>query len=271
MRIEIYDVAHGACASILKDDGRLLMVDCGHNDETDFHPSSYLLREGHHTVQALFISNYDRDHFSDLPNLRSGLHIESLYRNRSINSAQLRALKLQSGPIGVAMESLLQMIDEYSGDIGVDSPIFDTGITTFSNPYPSFDDTNNLSLVTFLNYRNINIVFPGDLECAGWTQLLLNSAFREALSKVQIFVASHHGRESGYCPEVFDYCNPQIVIISDDVIQYDTQEAVDYAVHARGVSWPDGTVRRVLTTRNDGMISIWQGPQDASWFISHSR
>lgn len=268
MRIEVFDVAHGFCAAVQKDDGRLFLMDCGHNDDTQFHPSNYLRQCGFSTIQGLFISNYDRDHFSDLPNLRSAFTIESLYCNRSISSSDLRQLKLQSGPIGVAMEALLEMIDASSGGgIATGSPLHDPSVVPFHNSYPVFEDTNNLSLVTFMHYRDIHIVFPGDLECAGWRQLLQNPSFRNELARTQIFVASHHGRENGYCPEVFEHCHPQIVIISDDAITYDTQEAVDYGIHAAGITFDDGNVRKVLTTRNDGKISIWQEPTDTTWYV----
>ncbi len=39
-------------------------------------------------------------------------------------------------------------------------------VTYFSNPYPTFSDMSNLSLVTFLEYDGCGIVIPGDLERA---------------------------------------------------------------------------------------------------------
>lgn len=42
----------------------------------------------------------------------------------------------------------------------------------FFNRYGEFSDTNNLSLVTFLHYRDVHVVFPGDLERRGWEALL---------------------------------------------------------------------------------------------------
>ena len=125
----------------------------------------------------------------------------------------------------------------------------------FYNVYPDFEDTNNLSLVLFLHYPGLSIVFPGDLEKAGWRTLLRQPVFRQHLAKVNIFVASHHGRESGYANEVFQFCNPAVVIISDESKQFDTQET-NYAQHAIGITWNQGETRRVLTTLNDGMLTI---------------
>jgi hypothetical protein len=122
----------------------------------------------------------------------------------------------------------------------------------FSSPSP---DTNNLSLVSFVQAEGINVAFPGDLEAAGWRALLQDKGFCRYLTQTNFFVASHHGRESGYCPEVFGYCAPEIVIISDESIQFDTQRAVNYGQHARGVRFPSGT-KYTLTTRSHGMIVV---------------
>lgn len=110
------------------------------------------------------------------------------------------------------------------------------------------------------------MIFPGDVETTGWESLLQGDPFREHLSRVTTFVASRHGRESGYLEEVFDLCNPEIMIISDESIQYDTQE-VDYAPHATGVQWDTGETRSVLTTRNDGMIRIVAGLDGSRQYI----
>ena len=153
------------------------------------------------------------------------------------------------------MVSLLGMVDAYTFTV-TSPPVYTTlDVAVFYNDYPAFDDTNNLSLVLFLHYPGLSIVFPGDLEKAGWKTLLQQPVFRQHLAKVNIFVASHHGRESGYANEVFQFCNPEVVIISDESKQFETQET-NYAQHARGITWNQTETRRVLTTRNDGMLTI---------------
>ena len=90
----------------------------------------------------------------------------------------------------------------------------------------------------------------------------------QSLSRVNIFVASHHGRENGYNEEIFKYCSPPI-IISDESIKYDTQD-VDYRKHSKGIPWDDGNTRYILTTRNDGMITITD-PPGYSFFVNISK
>jgi len=256
MEIKIFDVLHGFCAYIIADNGNVILIDCGYNEETNFRPSNYLVNNRCAGIERLIISNYDEDHIDDLPNLRKVLSVDVLHRNRTISADELEKLKLKAGPIQPGMQSLLDMIRIYTSDV-VNPPEFPgVELVTFHNNFPLFDDTNNLSLVTFLYYRDIHIVFPGDLEKKGWLSLLAGKSFQEELKRVNIFIASHHGRESGYCSDVFEYCKPEIVIISDEPIQYDTQ-STSYDQHASGVRFGNQD-RYVLTTRNDGMVTISQ-------------
>ena len=139
------------------------------------------------------------------------------------------------------------------------------GITceTFHNDYREFDDTNNLSCAVFIQFSNFKMLFPGDLERDGWSALLKNRRFREELSGVDILVAAHHGRESGYCKEVFNHCSPRAVIISDKQIEHETQLMTSTYHQHVAANYPDGihvtaskNRRHVLTTRRDGHIIL---------------
>jgi beta-lactamase superfamily II metal-dependent hydrolase len=127
---------------------------------------------------------------------------------------------------------------------------------TFYNGYPSFDDENNLSCVTFLKCNGRGVLFPGDLERAGWLELLKQEDFKQALRDTQVLVASHHGRENGCCEEIFQYCSPFYVVISDKGYMYDTQKTIPfYRGKVRGGPFR-GETRHVLTTRRDGRIGF---------------
>jgi len=130
-------------------------------------------------------------------------------------------------------------------------------------------DTNNLSLVTLIEFGAARILVPGDLETSGWRWLLGRDDFRDALRRTTVFVASHHGRESGLCEDVFTYCRPEIVIVSDKKVERETQE-VDYGRYATGTVLTDGYRRRCLSTRNNGDIAIW-GPQTGPATISITK
>ena len=163
-----------------------------------------------------------------------------------MTSAQIRSLKTR--PISPAMIELLGMIDSFTGSVTAEQLEPDgLRVWFFHNDYPTFTDTNNLSLLTFLDVGGVAFVLGGDLELAGWLTLLENPHVQGLLKRVDVFVASHHGRQSGYCPEVFSYCKPRLVVMSDGPIQHDTQlMASTYAQHASGelFSTPSGQETR---------------------------
>lgn len=258
MRFEILNVEHGFCAYAVGSDGGVLLFDCGHG--TVNRPSTYLPARGISSIRRFFVTNYDEDHISDLLAVRRNLNIEVLTRNPSMTSAQIRSLK--SPPISPAMNELLGMVDSFTGGVSphqLESTCLQVWI--FHNDYPTFTDTNNLSLLTFLDVGGVSFVLGGDLERAGWLSLLQNPQVQGLLKRVNVFIASHHGREGGYCPGVFDYCKPRLIVMSDGPIQHDTQlMANTYAQHASGELFSTRLgqeTRKVVTTRKDGSI-FWQ-------------
>ena len=172
----------------------------------------------------------------------------------------------KDGGMGYGTRELVSMIDTYTGGpLHVDWGALSYRV--FHNDYPGdFIDTNNLSLVTFLHCHDLHMVFPGDMEKAGWKKLLTDIAFVEELKTVNVFVASHHGRESGCCEEIFqiDGVMPQIFIFSDAGIQYETQDTAGwYRARTRGMNY-HGKKRHVFTTRRDGKITIEAHPGEVT-------
>ena len=142
--------------------------------------------------------------------------------------------KRETGGIGQGVKKLIEIMkNKYTGN----SITIDYGLNKqrFCHTSNDFDDFNNLSMVSFYSYSNVGILFPGDIEKAGWEEHLKNNEFRNCLSNTKILLASHHGRESGYCEEIFNYCKPDIVIISDKAIEHETQMHNHYSKYSTGI------------------------------------
>lgn len=269
MRLRVWNVEHGACAMVQHVNGlyggRLAMIDSGCTDE--WRPSSYITETlGRNRLDYLFITNADQDHMSDLQGLwDAGISIGVLHRNFSYTGSQMRGIKQQSGRLTSDAERYVALCDEYVHPATEPFDLHMGGITAslFWNQYPTFTKTNDLSLAIFIKFAGCKFLFPGDLEKAGWRALLQRQDFRQELRYTDILVASHHGRENGFCPDVFNYCRPSAVIISDKPIEHETQEMVpDYrsVVDENGVPVrTTGKRRHVLTTRRDGWIQITVG------------
>lgn len=268
MVLRIWDVEHGACAMLWPRQngqlGRMAMIDSGHNATEGWRPSQYIRRElGRDQLDYLFVTNADQDHLSDLDGLwQEGISISTLTRNRLFPAADLRRIKEQGGGVTGDMERFLKIHETYTGEVTVPFNDYMGGITTksFFNSYPRFTDTNNLSLAVFFEHNSFKILFPGDLEEDGWLALLEQPSFVQELAGTTVLVASHHGRENGYCPEIFRYFTPQAIVMSDKRIVHDTQlMASVYATHVPGDGFfvaNTGARRKVLTTRNDGHITF---------------
>ena len=247
---------------------RLAMIDSGRSDA--WNPADYIKGHlGRTTLDYLFITNADRDHMNGLQGLAdAGIAISTLYRNRTYTAQQIEQIKLKSGPLGSDAKQYVRLCDTYNQAVPAPFNQNMNGITevTFRNPYPTFTDTNNLSLVVFIKYANFKILFPGDLEKPGWLALLRDATFRAELVGTDVLVASHHGRESGFCQDLFKYFTPACVVISDKPIVHETQKTVpDYrnVVRTAGVNVQTSAgrpnfsnPRHVLTTRSDGWIQF---------------
>ena len=252
----LFDVGHGFCAYATTPNGANILFDCGYDDDLQFYPSRYFAGRNITVIDRLVLSHFDQDHVCDLPSLRKGVTFGSISRNPAVPVDFIRREKRQGGVLTTAMASAIDMHENWTASVA-EPDWGGVRITNFSNPYPTFVDTNNLSLVTFLEYDGCGIVIPGDLECAGWEKLLEITSFCECLRRTNIFIASHHGRNAGYCEYVFTYCKPDIVILSDKNIAHASQEH-DYTKRANGVPWNGHATQKryVLTTRSDGHIRI---------------
>lgn len=261
MKVTIFNVKHGACALVECDDRSMVMIDCGSHSDLDWNPGDYLREREVDRLDALIITNYDEDHVRGLPNLLSTVKVDTLYRNTSVSPDDLTKLKSETGA-GAGITRLIEMAKRYSQNpqTGAGNALPNLKIKTFRNSYPAFEDENNLSLVTYIEAHGVGFLFPGDLEAAGWKALLeSNKSLREAVKKVHILVASHHGRQSGVYEPLFDTygCKPIHIVISDRDYVYESQRTVPYYASKCSGAYVGTEGRRyVLTTRNDGSISF---------------
>lgn len=254
-RIHIFDVEHGECNIIETPNGYTILIGVGHNSTTDWRPSKWF-NQRKLSPTCVVLSNLDGDHLSDLPNFEPNLRPYVIRKNHHINPDWVSRKKIEeSGKIHPGVKTALDWIKNVFTGSGI---TIDYGVEKkhFVHPPTKFNDLNNLSIVTFISYAGVGILFPSDIEKAAWLEFLKEQEFIDCLRRTKIFIASHHGRISGYCAEVFNYCSPDVVIISDKSIVHDTQAHNLYQQHASGFQFKNGIKRKVLTTRNDGKITI---------------
>lgn len=260
MKLEIFDVGHGACA-LLTAGTRRVMIDCASSKEFDFAPGDMLDARGVDFLDLLVITNYDEDHARGLPNLLENVKVDRLLVNQKVAPELIDNLKGYEPGDGI--RAAIDMAKRYNDFSSPFTPIPDVSWKSYSHAYGTFTDENNLSLVFVLKVGGVNFLFPGDMECAGMEALLdAEPQLCEDLSAIHAYVAPHHGRQSGLCDRVFDkhHCRPKLVVISDKGYVHDTQLTVPWyrnKVKAGGGGWTvGGEERHVLTTRDQGTITF---------------
>lgn len=258
MQIEIFDVGHGQCAVITAPNGRRMMLDCGQRwgEETFWTPSLHYFRE---TIDLLALLNLDEDHLRDFKGMIEDCNVPWVLTNPTIGAREFAALK-QDG-MGPGAKAFAAWLARPKGLPGGQPDFGAVQIRWYSWSFVLgvVNKTNDLSLAVVVQFGAFKIVFTGDLEVAGWRRLLTVPEFRADLFGTTVFVASHHGRESGCCTELFDLIRPQLVIISDDEHQYDSQDTnAWYRSRCTGAVFANNPLERryVATTRKDGSMML---------------
>ncbi|MCB1222206.1 MBL fold metallo-hydrolase, partial [bacterium] len=273
MDIRIFDVEHGDCILILSSKNEAVLVDCGWNHTTGWRVSDGLAKQGfgsrrklHHVI----ITHPDQDHVADLPNVLETLKPIHVWQHPQLylkNIADLKAtLSLAQSAYLASRKSTTEL-----QPLEASRQFRTMELHQFYLPVGSVRDVNDLSLVTFLKEDGFTVCLPGDLNARGWRLHLQNKAFQYWLRETNLFIASHHGRMSGYLDKVFEYLSPKLIAISDkeQTKGRTVTQRAPYTDHTRGVKMKDGSFRRVLTTRGDGRIRIVV--KDGKWEVETSR
>lgn len=273
-RLLVHNVGHGQSVHGFAPNGCSIVVDLGCS--RDFSPLSWL-QKSRSQIDLLIVTHPHGDHVDEILLLdRLTLRPRQLIRPRHLTAQEVEAANQSSYRNHVLR--YLALSTEYSGAIPeearVGNPAATGGlsISTFFSPECGRSNINNHSAVVVFEYLGIRIVVPGDNEPPSWESLLRTPAFRSTAAGTDVFIASHHGRDSGYCPGLFDLFKPRLCVVSDGRAQ-DTDAVGRYISHAHGwtVHYRSGRAdekRYCLTTRTDGYIDIEIGQGPAAPFLS---
>jgi hypothetical protein len=245
------------------------MVDCGNTPK--FEPIDKILEWNwlpektndeppKHILKNLIITNYDQDHFSGLPYLRSKVKIETSRLPDNISSEEIKTIK---DKITEPIKEIIELKNDHTRSITLDSPYLINTFYLNQSDFPNEEiDTNKLSQVVFVTYKGTCICIPGDLTSPAWEKHLRNTKVQDKLKETQIFVASQHGRDDGFNENVFIYCWPEVIILSDKDMTHKTREGqtqtYEGKVEGSGVvfSGDANNLRKTLGTRSDGHLWI---------------
>jgi len=258
VRVITFNVEHGNCHAIHSTDNRAVLIDLGWSDA--FSPLRWLKSQGLNTIDVLVITHPHADHIKGIHGL-ADFQTKIIYRPAFVPDDLIRDLDPD-------LKNAWRVINAYwTQPIPISDKFYEATSPSRANfelqffgGYSPTANLNNYSVVTVLNYFGLKFLFPGDLEYAGWMALLSTPAFVSAIAGTNILIAAHHGRQQGWCAELFNFISPQLTIISDGAAK-DTSYASEYCKRSLGAKVKlasSGEIKEksVVSTRDNGHIDI---------------
>lgn len=275
LRVLIHDVGHGQAVHVFTPNGKVIVIDLG--CRANFSPLSWL-RESRSEIDYLVITHPHGDHIDEMLLVNElGFHVKQIWRPKWLDQDTVYGQNQSS--YTEKLDAYFEMSNRYSASVPAETDVAgpeNNGgviIRVFASSACGQSNINNHSGVVYIEHAGSGIMIPGDNEPPSWRDLLTQPEFVAALSKTDIFMASHHGRESGYCGDLFTQ-KPKLCVVSDGRVK-DTDVRARYSHHALG--WRVNSrsnkaqaERSCVTTRDDGYVDVEAGFQsdNAKRFLS---
>lgn len=268
LKIIIHNVGHGQAVHAFMPDGKVVVVDLG--TSADFSPLNWLGGITK-TIDSLVVTHPHGDHIDEMLLINDlGFKVRQFWRPSWLPKDVVYAAN--QAKYQDKLEAYYEISDMYSHPVKPGELVGDPKVTggvaikKFASKACGTSNINNHSGVVVFEYLGVRIVIPGDNEPPSWKELLKQPDFVSMVSNAHIFMASHHGRESGYCPELFTALKNEalrLCVVSDARVQ-DTDARDRYTYHADGWevgsrSYPDRDTRYCVTTRTDGSVEVEVG------------
>jgi len=279
LEVKIWDVRHGSSAVIKTPNNKMIVYDLGvgsdsSNDDT-FSPISYLKSKYPNLyLDLIIISHPDKDHIYDLLNIDVPNDFRCWERPKSVdNEVELSYETATSDFDKSIFKKYLDICNRYNKTTPWEREPYNpknNGNVEMYTYFPKLDinssQKNNHSIILVIKYQGYTLLLSGDNEKASWKWLIDNNPdyrgtlFLQAIKDTNVFLAPHHGRESGYSDELLSLLeeNLKIVLISDGP-KGPTSVTEKYSRKTKGMVTKKNSkleLRKVITTRNDGRIKL---------------
>lgn len=282
MKLIIFDVGNAACSIISSPNRYGMMIDCGSCNDKDNPVDLYKnntnkikdwldIRPFVHStgkkypLGLLHITHPDDDHVRNSEKIAKELEPYLLTRNRCEEF-------LDNDTINQEYKRYFD--EKYRGENpetinwGFDkNETFSISMDDIkANKELSEKQRNNSSIIRFIQYSGIKVLYCGDMEKPGWEWLVNhNKSFVQTVrGGIDILIAPHHGHKSGFPFALFDIIGSVKCVIHSKGSEGDKEDSdvsTQYSSKAIGVQYTNLTDNsmykgQVLTTRSNGNIFI---------------
>lgn len=198
MSVHFIDVGQGDCTLVCCA-GHYALIDAGPDDKGT-RVQSYLVKQGINTLDYLFLSHPDSDHIGAADVIISkfdiGYILESPFsKNNEIEDDLHNAIEYRN----------------YTSYVPNSGDTFSLGNATISVLQSTeYDDSNNSSLVLYLEHGKNSYIFTGDAETVAEDDLLTSG--RKV--KADVYHVGHHGSSTSSSDAFVRAVNPDYAVIS---------------------------------------------------------
>lgn len=204
----VLDVSQGSC-TFIRTNKCTVLCDAGSSDVKavgQYRVIPFLKCKGVRTIDAIFVSHGDEDHINAL--------VELLDKEQT--EIKIKRVFMTGNTYKSEVGSKLCKLCEEKGIkacVVGKGESFDIDKLSIKVLYPDKNmagDTNELSMVLHVKYKDFSALIPGDLE-GDAASLELLKAFRQ---KVFCYIVAHHGSKGASPEELLAVINPEISLIS---------------------------------------------------------
>ncbi|MCE5197580.1 MAG: hypothetical protein ABFD54_04075 [Armatimonadota bacterium] len=262
MKLIVFNVEQGQCVYVRTPNDCGILIDCGRSRNGDTaSPTEWLAKNEGDELAAMIVTHPHDHHLEDIDTVMRLLPPAVLIRDADYDWEAV--LSQTTG----ADDNIRAYHEWESNFVNPAIPDFGAEVRTFSLSRQKAEQLggdlqhqmNNRSIVTVISYKSTEgyawkVVIAGDNETDGWQALLEKPEFKSAIKETDFFVTSRHGKESGFCAELFKAMGKPMANITSTRVG-DQRVDPRYKKSAQGVKFPDGS-RTHFETRDDGNITI---------------
>ena len=214
LRIYFVDVGQGDCTLIITPNNKKLIIDGGEGNSGKYDYGKnvvlpYLLDRGISKIDYLIISHCDSDHIGGLFAVIENIKVDKILIGKQFeNSKQLEDL------IEIAKKKKIDIIIlESKNRLLIDKYTYIDVLWPDSDNKINENILNNNSLVFKLIYKNISILFTGDIEEIAEKKILQEYENKLDILNSTILKVGHHGSKTSSTENFIKKVNPKIALI----------------------------------------------------------
>lgn len=202
VKVHFLDVGQADSIYIQAPDNYDILIDGGNNSDGSL-VVNYLKNQNVDDIEILIATHSHEDHIGGLDDVLKAFRVERIIDSGEAADTKTYQDYWEAVNYEVNREGAIYLEDDdLHFDIGddIDFDIIELG--------DGYDDTNNNSVVTLLDYKDNEFLFTGDLESDVETKLI------GKIPAVDVLKVGHHGSNSSTSNALLQSIKPSIAVIS---------------------------------------------------------